>query len=351
MKMELYKVIKLIKDKDKNKMTYKDIANKTGYHVKSLTRLNNKLKNDTKSNVLIHGNKGKIPYNKMSVEEKDKILLLKQKYETLNNTMFYKKYKIECEENHLKARSYTTINFLLNKNISSKSLAIKDKESIILKCIIVKYKSIRLRLYIAIDIQTKNILKIEFSKYSSSVLCCEILRQILINNGVPKKIYVHGSLIIRNPMYGKTEFARICDELNIDIDYELNYEVEKIFKAIKKEILDKLNKSKKDISNIKQLNELFYTEGTNVSYERKKKSEELKYIICLKEERKIIQNNNIQIHNNFYKIITNDYEVLPKGTKTQVMQNFERTWAKVIINEKVYDTILLTKKYSKKFYD
>lgn len=98
--------VKLIEDKLKNKtfLTYKEIAEVTGYHPKYILKLKKEVINGTVN--LVHGNKNRIPANVMSEEEKQKIISL------------YKKSNVSIRKfcNFYNRRSYSCIYNLLKEN-------------------------------------------------------------------------------------------------------------------------------------------------------------------------------------------------------------------------------------------
>ena len=74
--------VKLIEDKLNNKtfLTYKEIAEITGYHPKYILKLKKEVIDGTIS--LEHGNKNRVPANVMSEEEKEKIMLVFENFVT-----------------------------------------------------------------------------------------------------------------------------------------------------------------------------------------------------------------------------------------------------------------------------
>ena len=98
--------VKLIQDKINGKtfLSYKEIADITGYHPKYIL----KLKKDVLNGDIhfIHGNKNRIPVNSMSEEEKQKIINL------------YKKSNVSIRKfcNFYHTRSYSCIYNLLKEN-------------------------------------------------------------------------------------------------------------------------------------------------------------------------------------------------------------------------------------------
>ncbi len=98
--------VKLIKDKLNKKtfLTYKEIAELTGYHPKYILKLKKEVIEGTVK--LEHGNKNRVPANVMSEEEKQKIIAL------------YKKSNVSIRKfcNFYNRRSYSCIYNLLKEN-------------------------------------------------------------------------------------------------------------------------------------------------------------------------------------------------------------------------------------------
>lgn len=98
--------VKLIKDKLNKKtfLSYKEIAEITGYHPKYILKLKRDVINGDMS--FVHGNKNRIPANIMSEEEKSKIIGL------------YKKSNVSIRKfcNFYNKRSYSCIYNLLKEN-------------------------------------------------------------------------------------------------------------------------------------------------------------------------------------------------------------------------------------------
>lgn len=98
--------VELIKDKLSNKtfLSYKEIAELTGYHPKYILKLKKEVLDGTVN--LIHKNKNRVPANVMSEEEKQKIIKL------------YKKSNVSIRKfcNFYNRRSYSCIYNLLRDN-------------------------------------------------------------------------------------------------------------------------------------------------------------------------------------------------------------------------------------------
>lgn len=98
--------VKLIEDKLNKKtfLTYKEIAELTGYHPKYILKLKREVIEGTIQ--LEHGNKNRVPANVMSEDEKQKIIAL------------YKKSNVSIRKfcNFYNRRSYSCIYNLLKEN-------------------------------------------------------------------------------------------------------------------------------------------------------------------------------------------------------------------------------------------
>lgn len=98
--------VRLITEKLNNRtfLSYKEIAEITGYHPKYILKLKKDVINGNIN--YVHGNKNRIPVNSMSEEEKQKIITL------------YKKSNVSIRKfcNFYHTRSYSCIYNLLKEN-------------------------------------------------------------------------------------------------------------------------------------------------------------------------------------------------------------------------------------------
>ena len=97
--------VKLIEEKMNKKtfLTYKEIADITGYHPKYILKLKKEIINGTIS--LVHGNKNRVPTNIMSEEERQKIISLYKKSNVSIRKFckFYNSRSYSCIYNLLKS--------------------------------------------------------------------------------------------------------------------------------------------------------------------------------------------------------------------------------------------------------
>lgn len=112
--MKKENVIKLLKNRQ---VSYKELASLTGYHEKSLIRLNKEIKNNNIN--IVHGNTGKKPHNYIDDETK-KILIENYQKNNFKN--------IKCYYNELKGKySYSFLCKLLPKKNNEKSFLLQRK--------------------------------------------------------------------------------------------------------------------------------------------------------------------------------------------------------------------------------
>lgn len=111
--------LKLLKQKTNGKIhiTYKEIANLTGYSKRQLIRLNSLIEKKDIDSLLIHGSVGKSSNNSASNREIEYIINFKKKYPTITISQFMDIYhedvifnprmKQDVINNNLKLRSYS----------------------------------------------------------------------------------------------------------------------------------------------------------------------------------------------------------------------------------------------------
>lgn len=128
--MKKENVIKLLKNRQ---VSYKELATITGYHEKSLIRLNKEIKNNTIN--IVHGNKGKKPHNYIDDKVKEKLI---ENYKKSN----YK--SIKSYYNKLKGKySYSFLCKILPKNNNEKTFLFKRKA---IKNNIIQFNNIRYKI-------------------------------------------------------------------------------------------------------------------------------------------------------------------------------------------------------------
>jgi phage anti-repressor protein len=221
-------VINLLRNKSKNKMTFKQIAEITSYHPKSLIRLNSKIEHN-------HFELNLKP--RMQKNEKNYITHFIKSCSKSPITEIYKKYCTKCNNDELyPLRSYSQIYKLAKENkINAKSVPNStfifqifrinlDRNNSYIYCILV------------IDYDIKKLLGIYFIRTKIKTLHVKLLNHIIEKYHKPENIYVYGSHVIRAPMYGNNIFSTTCKELNIKEIHKKNPTLYRYFLKIKKNI-------------------------------------------------------------------------------------------------------------------
>jgi len=371
MNENIEKAILLLDGKTDNKFKYKDISKLTGYHEKSLIRLSRNLKKYGKERMLEKVRKG---YNEpIKVQEGRYILDMIIQSGESSITKKYQYYLSACKKEKLfNPRSFSAVYSLLVKNdlrscstIGSKT---KPKESDLVKeknhIVIFKVDKLpksNLFVYTAIDYKSLRIIKVLFSRKSEMKICADFLRYITENIGIPDLFYCYGSLLLRRPVYGQTEFARMCSELGIVVEYNYDNDAEGAYKLLKKELISNLTECIKNsgIKTTKELNELFeksemFSKGRKIKeikYGRLPKSTIIDDIICIKRQRKVLSRNMVQFENGLYRILLPEGMNLDGRTKVKVLMDYNSHKVRVLYENEIYNVELIQIKTSKKFYE
>jgi len=360
LKKSIKKVIKLLELKKINNLTFKNISKLTGYHEKSLIKINKELKIYGKDEILQHGNKNKPSHNAITKDEQDYIMMLKNNSKQCKLLLFYKDYIDICNKDNLfKPRSYSAVCSVIRKNGSASSSTLVSKHIVIFKCVSFNLNNRVLKLYIAIDFKTSKILKIIFSRVSATKTYCDLLQFIIENYGLPSMLYTYGSLVLRAPVYGKTEFGRISAELGVEICYVCDISCEKTLKSVKSYLHHNLANEilNNKINTVEELNTFMntYIDIINTTLPNTKNNLKIKYyplyknialenIFGIKTKRKVLYNNIIQMGSNLYKILLPKNITLHKGTIVDTLKNFNDDTIKILLDDNIYITELIKKK-------
>ena len=115
MNQNINKAILLLDEKSSNKLTFKEVSKITGYHEKSLIRLNKDLKKYGKKLMLERIKKRH--NDAISRQEKDYIINVITNYKETSLTKIYKFYMDTCiKEELFKPRSFSAVYSLIIKN-------------------------------------------------------------------------------------------------------------------------------------------------------------------------------------------------------------------------------------------
>ena len=376
---ELLTQLLIEKNDGLNKMTFNEISNLTGYHTKSLIRINRVLKENGVGAVLTHGNFGKKKYNHM--KEEKFIVGQWEKCHDMNILDFCKYYNqlvlnnLEYEDSKLKPRSYSYIYNVLTasgiispqRHYSRKSISQPTgdvKSLLILKDIQMKLLNTNryLTIFLTVDVISNQIIYIHLSQKDNKTNYYLMLKNIIKNYGIPENIYAHGQTIFRAPKDNITQFHRMCRELRINIFLNYDGKFQKVINMIRKDILRDLPGllSIKDYKSIKEMKHFVRSEYIPTFNNARTKSKDKSifrafendissHILCEKYERKIVNQgseNNVQFCNVLYHIERLETK-LKRGTEILVYLYLNGD-VKVYYNQKLYETSIIRKLSSTK---
>lgn len=377
--------LKLIQEKINglNNYSYSQIANLTGYSKKQIYRLNKKLNEKDIDSILVHGLFGKPSNNSPSNKEVEFIKNFKNQYPVISiaqfmdiyheDIIFNIKMKQVIINNHLKLRSYSFYENLFKQQ--GWSSPIKHKE------FAKNYIAHPLRepsprrgflimidgtpydwfsngklfsLHLAIDDATGEILCGWFMPTECLEGYTKLLYLLLTKHGIPENIYSdRHSVLIPRKEDGTTTFGSICKDLGINqiaaLTPEAKGKVERMNKTLQNRLLNDIKRF--NIKTYTELNEWFnssYKVYINKKFAYKPKEKQkafvklnkinLEYILCMRNERTMLDGCVFSYKDHYYKTINKDNELKPifKGSKIMVYEN--------ILNHNIYV------KYYNKFY-
>lgn len=216
---------------------------------------------------------------------------------------------------------------------------------------------IKFSLHMTLDDATGEILSGWFTPNECQLGYCYAFKIMFEKHGIPQVIYADRTTILWDSKEdSQTQVARMLDELGIELIYantaEAKGKIEKMNHTIQNRLLNDVIRF--NIKNYDELNKWFNDYYINYinkkfSYEPKEKDTEfipldntdLTKIMCLKEERTILNGNMISYKNNYYIPINDDRTdfIFYKGTKVEVWQDvFNTKLIRIYKNKKVYNT-------------
>ena len=391
MKKDKEKALNLLKQKINGeiKITYNEISVQTGYSRMQLNRLSNEIEKRDIDSILVHGLTNKPSNNSAPQQEIEYIKNFKKKYPKISISQFMDIYhediiwnpkkKNDVIKYNLKLRSESFFQQLY-KNEGWKS-PIKhrcfkgDKDIHPLRDPMPRRgmlimtdgtphdwfgNGIKFSLHLTLDDATGEILSGWFTPNECQLGYCHAFKIMFEKYGIPQVIYADRTTILWNCKEdNQTQVARMLDELGIELIYantaEAKGKIEKMNHTIQNRLLNDVIRF--NIKNYDELNKWFnnyYIDYINkkFSYEPKEENTEfipldntdLTKIMCIKEERTILNGNMISYKNKYYMPINEDESnyVFYKGTKVEVWENiFDNKKIRIFKNKKVYNTRLI----------
>ena len=380
--------LKLVQDKINglNNYSYSQISSLTGFSKRHLIRLSQLLNKKDIDSILVHGLTNKPSNNSPSSKEIEFIRNFKNQYPNISIQQFMdifhedivfnpKMIKI-VKENDLQKRSYSFFENLYRKE--------GWKSTIKHKCFNKEYDRHPLRepspkrgILIMIDVTPhdwfnngrKSSLHIAIDDATGELLCgwfmpteclegyVHMLEILVTKHGIPENLYSDKHTILISPIDGNlTQFGQMCEDLGINMiaanTPQAKGKVEKWNNTIQNRLVNDIKRF--NIKSVDELNKFFndfYCHYLNQKYAYEPKEEEssfvpldnidLSNILCVREDRKMLDGNIISWKNNYYQLINEDGSIkqIFKGTKLLVYQNVLTKVVKVKYYNHLYSTI------------
>ena len=380
--------LKLVQDKINglNNYSYSQIGTLSGYSKLQIINFAKLLKEKDIDSILVHGLTNKPSNNSPSNKEIEFIRNFKNQYPSISIQQFMdifhedivfnpKMIKI-VKENDLQKRSYSFFENLYRKE--------GWKSTIKHKCFNKEYERHPLRepsprrgilimidgtphdwfnngrkssLHIAIDDATGELLCGWFMPTECLEGYVHMLEILVTKHGIPENLYSDKHTILISPIDGNlTQFGQMCEDLGINMiaanTPQAKGKVEKWNNTIQNRLVNDIKRF--NIKSVDELNKFFndfYCHYLNQKYAYEPKEEEsnfvpldnidLSNILCVREERKMLDGNVVSWKNNYYQIINEDGSIKPifKGTKLLVYQNVLTKVIRVKYYNHFYNTI------------
>ena len=387
MKKDKKKALELIKQKVNGEiiMSYKQIADETGYERKQINRFVNEIEKKDIDELLIHGLTGKNSNNSAPSQEIEYIKEFKNQYPVISIAQFRDIYHEDVIWNQdkqkdvkkygLRVRSKSFFQQLY-KNEGWKSPVkhrpFKGKKDIHplrepspRRGILIMTDGTphdwfsngqKFSLHSTLDDATGEILSGWFMPTECQIGYCRAFKIMFEKHGIPQIIYADRTTILWDQKEGsQTEVARMLDELGIELIFansaEAKGKIEKMNNTIQNRLLNDIKRY--NIKTYDELNQWFndyYIGYINHKFAYLPKEEEtdfiplgktdLSKIMCIKDERIIINGNMISYKNNYYIPIDKDGNdfIFYKGTKVGVWIDIFTNEVRILKNGILYNT-------------
>lgn len=363
-------------------LTIREAAELLGLSERQVLRLKKGVKTEGPA-FIIHKNRGRKPKHAVSDQTKELIIDLKQtKYKEANFNHFQ-----ELIEEHEKIQvSYPTVyRILTNAGIKSPKKHRKRKKHHRRKRKPQKGMLIQIDasphewiidgnsfdLHGAIDDATGEILALYFTPNECMEGYFEIVRQIITNHGIPTSLYCDrhtifispndGKLSIEDQLEGKrvnlTQFGRAMDELGINIikaySPQAKGRIERLWGTLQSRL--PVEFKIRNITTMEDANAFLaefmdkYNEKFGVEPENSKSAFRdldpninLDYILCIKEERMIINDSGFSYGGQYYQLTKNGKKAssIPKAKLTVLTSSkigVKANYANVVYDTKILD--------------
>lgn len=381
------KALELLKQKLNGEITisFQTIANKTNYTKMQIIRLSKEIEKKDIEDLLVHGLTGKNSNNSVPSQEIEYIKEFKNQYPVISISQFIDVYHEDVIWNKAKQDDVKKYNLKVRSKSFFQQLYKKEgwKSPIKHRCFNGNKNNHPLRdpsprtgmlimtdgtphdwfqngklasLHMTLDDANDKILSGWFLPTECQLGYCYAFKIMLEKYGIPQSIYSDRTTILWNPKDGNlTQVGRMLDELGIELIYantpQAKGKIENKNKVVQNRLLNDIKRF-----NIKTYNELnkwfndYYIDYLNSKFSYQPKEDETEFIplgntdlskiMCIKDNRTILNGNMISINNEYYIPINKDETdlILYKGTIVEVWKDVFNDDVRIFKNNKIYNT-------------
>ena len=387
MKKDKKKALELLKKKINGEIiiTYKEITNITNYSKPQLIRLSKELEKKDIESLLVHGLSGKPSNNSASHQEIEFIENFKNQYPICSisqfqdiyneDVIFNPKMKDIVKQYGLVERSESFFQQLYKKEGWKSPIKHKcfkgDKDTHSLREPMPRRGILIMTdgtphdwfsngklfsLHLTLDDATGEILSGWFMPTECILGYCFAFKIMFEKHGIPQCIYSDRTAILWTEKEdSQTEVARMLDELGIELIFanspEAKGKIENKNKVIQNRLLNDIKRF--NIKTYDELNKWFndyYIDYLNKKFSYLPKEKETEFIplgntdltkiMCIKDERTMLNGNMFTYKNHYYIPINEDGTdyVLYKGTKVEIWVDIFTNNVRIFKNNKIYNT-------------
>ncbi len=384
------KALRLLKQKINGeiKITFKEITLQSGYERKQINRFYNEIEKKDIDSLLVHGLTNKKSNNSVPSQEIEYIKNFKNQYPIISIQQFMDIYhediiwnpkmQDDVKKFNLKVRSKSFFQNLYKKEGWKSPIKHKcfkgDKETHSLRepsprrGILIMTDGTphdwfqngkKFSLHSCLDDATGELISGWFTPTECQFGYCMAFKIMFEKYGLPEIIYADRTTILWDQKEGQeTQVARMLRELGIELIFansaEAKGKIEKMNFTIQNRLLNDIKRFK--IKTYDELNKWFnnyYIDYMNYKFAYEPKEDDssfvsldntnLSNIMCIKEERTILNGNMISYENHYYIPINNDGTdyVFYNGTKIEVWKDVFNGNIRIFKNNKIYNTRLV----------
>ena len=384
MSREQLKQAHVLRKYNEGLISRKDTATALRLSERQITRLSKGVRDEGET-ALIHKNTGRKPSHALSDEQKESILEIRkdEKYAKCNHQHFQEL----LEREHGIKISYSALYALLKssgiespkkrrKTVKHRRRKRKQRSGELLQIDATPYdwfeSGNRQALHASIDDATGQLTGLYITGNECLQGYFTIMRQTILNFGVPLSAYSDKHTIFRSPLTEKkaelgeeanlTQFGRALAELGVDLIHahspQAKGRVERLFETLQSRLpiefkirgITTVEGANRFLCEeyIQQFNERFAIEAENESifipYTHR---ESIDDILCVKETRKTDNAGSFSFKGKRFKVLDEGHPLIPAKAEIEVLVTLQDS-IRVRYKERVYDTALNTNVESKK---